>query len=465
MFKMEIEKIKQNKVAGKTIYSGRRRNATRKSGFKSHSSATGGKYYFEKTQKHYLPAGRKVEITFAFPKCETNYFYGFGVFYKVEGDHKTFHDFDVKGSIVFHENNYPSWSKFGSIWKSDESPKNIQFSIEAISDCYISIYGPTCGTVWHEFFETSRKAVLKNIAIFSPEGLFIVDKGDVSLKLSDSKAAGEDQIALKECNRCARFLPVNFNNERDTLCFSNHCIARSPCKHKGFGILTEKNTGESLQLLYGFQLECRFCKKFAVNAALNIQRTADQMKEDGQRRRHFELLLAELNSFSPQMYFRHKTGQELTEYIWEKFDKKCFKCNRILNSSREMNLDHTRPLALLWQLDETATCLCKTCNSQKRDRFPKDFYDTEQLKSLSEITGIPYDSLLNPQPNIDALNSILSNLDWLYGVFLSRKKLTVERDGKITAELVCKALDRVLSFTDRKYDFSFIEEYHKRNSR
>jgi hypothetical protein len=130
-----------------------------------------------------------------------------------------------------------------------------------------------------------------------------------------------------------------------------------------------------------------------------------------------------------------------------------------------MNLDHTRPLALLWQLDETATCLCKSCNSQKRDRYPVDYYDASELERLAQVTGISLQDLQEPTPNKIALNNILENLDWLFETFLERKDLQKERDGKITAELVCKALDRVMSFTENKEGFSFFEEYKRRKTK
>jgi hypothetical protein len=107
--------------------------------------------------------------------------------------------------------------------------------------------------------------------------------------------------------------------------------------------------------------------------------------------------------------------------------------------------------------------LCKNCNSQKRDRFPKDFYEESKLDLLSEITAIPIEEIKNPEPNLAALQNILANLDWLYGKFLNRSDLLKERDGKITAELICKALDRVLTFTSNQNKFSFVEEYHSRN--
>lgn len=135
-----------------------------------------------------------------------------------------------------------------------------------------------------------------------------------------------------------------------------------------------------MQLEYGYQLECRFCKKYEVNAAHNPQRTAAQMKEDGARRRAFELLLTAIFDKSPQLMYREKfNGRELTDDIWLKFGKKCFNCSTELESPKDMHLDHTRPLALLWPLDETATCLCGSCNSQKEIEHHLNFIHLKNL--------------------------------------------------------------------------------------
>lgn len=117
--------------------------------------------------------------------------------------------------------------------------------------------------------------------------------------------------------------------ERDQLSFSNHCVAehRRPCKHATFGRLRNvEDSAEVLQLDYGYQLECRFCKKFEVNAAHNPQRSSAQMKEDGARRRAFELLLAELYGGTPQLRYRHEKGTELADDVWKRFGCACFNC-------------------------------------------------------------------------------------------------------------------------------------------
>ena len=64
-----------------------------------------------------------------------------------------------------------------------------------------------------------------------------------------------------------------------------------------------------------------------------------------------------------------------------------------------MHLDHTMPLAYLYRLDETATCLCAEHNSQKSDHFPIEYYTEEELKELSKITGLSMEILRSKKAN------------------------------------------------------------------
>jgi 5-methylcytosine-specific restriction endonuclease McrA len=218
-----------------------------------------------------------------------------------------------------------------------------------------------------------------------------------------------------------------------------------------------------LDLHFGYQLECRFCKKFFVNRPLNKKRSTAQMKEDGQRRRNFELLITELHQKSAQLSYRHKTGRELTNDIWDKFEHKCFKCGTLLPSSNLMHLDHTRPLALLWPLDETATALCSTCNGAKRDKPPSEFYSNSEMEKLSKYTGLSIAELKSQEPNRNVILELLNKLDWFYNEFLNKPELLKEKEGKVTAELIVKALDKVLSRSKvDKYEFSFVKEFNVR---
>lgn len=214
-----------------------------------------------------------------------------------------------------------------------------------------------------------------------------------------------------------------------------------------------------MQLDYGFQLECRYCKKFEVNSAHNPQRTSAQMKEDAARRRALELLLVELYGESPSLLYRRThDGHELVDDVLERFDGRCFKCGIEL-SAGEWHLDHTRPLALLWPLDGSATALCGSHNTEKRDRPPADYYTADELTRLAAITGIARDELADPRPNLEAIRLLLDRLDWFFSDFLQRPEMQEIRDGKRPAELLIKALTKVLAAAGSKVDLK--AEYEK----
>jgi len=364
-----------------------------------------------------------------------------------------------------------SWSKLGSMWVSDARPTHVVVSLKATENCVIGLWGMGCGAIEHEHLRAARRELLGNMHTFSPEAHFFsaTGKGTISIRIHADRARSVREvqpvrIALKSCNRCGRFLPINLLDERQHLSFSNHCVAESrrPCKHGTFGRLRDQETGETIQLEYGFQLECRFCKKFEVNAAHNPQRTAAQMKEDAQRRRAFEALTMELYGESPQLRYRHLTGRELSDDVYMRFSGSCFKCGAKLPTVKDMHLDHTRPLALLWPLDSSATALCKSCNSEKRDRLPRDFYDDKELRRLATITGLSVDELRDPHPNTEAIDKLKLRLDWFFGDFLCRPELTKVRDGKTAAELLVKALYKVIEKCPEKHRFDFRAEFDRR---
>lgn len=206
------------------------------------------------------------------------------------------------------------------------------------------------------------------------------------------------RIIAKSCNRCGRFLPINIDDELKTLSFSLHCKKRAPCVHSTFRAYKIQNIGDlkkqdlsglkiednKIVSYFGHQLECKACKKFFVNAPLNPQRNAQQFKEDGLRRRAIEVLVNTLLGRNLIHFeFEHLTKREFSRYIWEKFDRRCFKCGADSEpiALADMALDHTMPLAYLYRLDETATCLCSSHNSQKSDHFPIDYYSEEEVSA------------------------------------------------------------------------------------
>jgi len=457
------------KLPGKTEYSGRRRTVTRRSGFKVTAGATGGEYRVTSVPAYSIRPWQVVKLVFRWTPSKKGAFIGYGGWFATSGEVKV----SIVGGPVHRTlSTYPPpcWNKFGSMWQTAATDsQKVEVVFEALEPIHLALYEPHCGTVTHKHLANARPELLPNMYQFSPEAhVEVASPGSWDLQVNGKRrepdAPAHLDIHLKSCNRCARFLPINIENERCHLSFSNHCVAphRRPCTHRSFGRLTRVDTGKELQLDYGFQLECRFCKKFEVNAAHNPKRTAAQMKEDAARRRGFELLIEALYRGTPQLRYREQMGRELAEDIHQRFTGRCFNCNTELTTVNDMHLDHTRPLALLWPLDGTATALCINCNSQKRDRPPADFYTKNKLLQLSQIVGLTPEDLADPSPNMEAVELLLKRLDWFFNDFLMTEDMVKEREGKITGELVVKALQKVLERCRDGAPVDLVRLYNKR---
>jgi len=396
------------KLPGKAEYSGRRRIVTRKSGYKVHPSTSGGDFRKEEVPCGQVAPGDVLTIEIQIPEVTAGEWVGYGGWFWYRGRVQV----SVTGGPkerTLTEHGPGAWNKIGSLWRpATRAPCSVEITFRAVSDLELAIFAMDAGPVTHHYLKETRQKLLANMYSFAPEANFYDEgRGANVVKDAARTMSASVDIVLKSCNRCGRYLPINIPpNERAHLSFSNHCVAahRRPCAHGAFGKLRDVR-GSVLQLDFGFQLECRFCKKFEVNAAHNPKRSAAQMKEDGARRRALELLIEALYLSTPQLLYRSKTGgRELTDDVWEKFGGHCFKCGARLKSKNTMHLDHTRPLKLLWPLDGTATALCGSCNSEKRDRPPVEYYTDEQLIELSKISGCPIVELRSPAPNIEARN-------------------------------------------------------------
>jgi hypothetical protein len=152
---------------------------------------------------------------------------------------------------------------------------------------------------------------------------------------------------------------------------------------------------------------------------------------------------------STWIYHEHRmaTGKEFDVHIWNKFKRKCFKCGTALATPNDMDLDHTLPLAYLWPLDSTATCLCSTCNSSKHDRFPVDFYNKAELMRLAALTGISIETLKSKSINKDAVAKLFKRIEWFFDIFLAEPDYQKVREGKKAADLIVHALHNVLHFS------------------
>ena len=189
-------------------------------------------------------------------------------------------------------------------------------------------------------------------------------------------------IKLKKCSYCGRLLPVD-PSRLGALAFHKHNAKLT--KH---------------------QNECRACKKWRINDSFNPNRTTDQLHESSVITRERKLFLREPEILQE---IKDRTGAGLKSKVWERFGRACFRCGRAVPLD-DFQLDHTRPLAYLWPIDEHATCLCADCNNEKKEKFPVDFYTPQQLKLLSEITALPLSELEKKQLNERELKRILEDL-------------------------------------------------------
>lgn len=322
----------------------------------------------------------------------------------------------------------------------------------------------------------------QNTSIYFPEIYYLPADKPFIVRPNEYKkhtfVIGES-VVVKSCNRCSRYLLIDLKDELTVLSFSNHCTKKAPCKHPLFSTINiTQNDCKTLpkfiqKKMYnlskirahnGFQLECRSCKKFYVNAPLNPLRNSTQHKEDSLRRRGMEDLIGNLLQSKWIFHsFRLEKNQEFDTHIWEKFGKKCFNCDKNLPAKKNMALDHTMPLVYLWPLDEHATCLCSTCNSKKHAKFPVEFYSKSKLKQLSKITGLDLHILRRKIANKDAIKALKSHPVWFFDKFLSGAEYQKVRDGKRAADLIYKAVQSAIKIS--KMDIDLVQEYERTTKR
>ena len=165
----------------------------------------------------------------------------------------------------------------------------------------------------------------------------------------------------KQCNVCGRILPF--------AAFSMHV---------GWGPLKR-------------QMECRSCKG-AINAVLNPKRTKQQLHESSVRRRIADLLVEGENERID------------IEELFKRFDSKCFKTGTKLdiNKRSSYGIDHILPSKWLYPLKRENACLLSVdANSNKKGKWPSEYYTNNELIELAKITGADLSLLSSKEPIIN----------------------------------------------------------------
>ena len=502
-------------MSPQTFRTPRRRLTRQRSGYHVSGEKTGSEAILVNAQR-FVVSSNSLEMKFINKGCECQPQFGLSSGIVAAGGYiKSENNIDIEIVLrttgfdtnkIIHERRHNvethanNWMAFGVHDFIDNIAKYKNVNIETIlilqTDAQqignIQFFGLNCGAVNNypnpetkQYFDTKTEIYIPGIYYFKEDAPFNIEPTEINGKI-ESRSQGE-QLVLKACNRCSRYLIIDISDERNTLSFSNHCVSRAPCQHNAFSRYRLQNQIKLDQQLidsgkiirdgddnfvvthYGFQLECRSCKKFKVNVPLNPMRNETQHREDSLRRRAFEQLVMHLLE-KKWVFFEHRLqyGNEFDVYIWKKFDKHCFGCGKRINELDEMNLDHTLPLNYLWPLDDTATCLCKTCNSQKNNKFPYEFekyQSKEKLRQLAKITKIPYEVLSDKKRRINqnAVDELKGKIVWFFDEFLMNSDFQKIRQGKKAADLIVASLQKV--FNASGVGWNLIEEYVKTTSR
>jgi hypothetical protein len=310
-----------------------------------------------------------------------------------------------------------SWLRLGAALDCTQTDKvTLRLRFAAPQD-YVDVWGLSSGTTDFPIMNGAERpatAELNEVHLL-PETLYLDHSTDLPNSLVGfSEVEQGAEILLKKCSYCGRLLPVG-PGAQGTLSFHKHNAKLS-----------------------GHQNECRSCKKWRINNAFNPLRTPDQHNESSLINRERRLLLRE-NEILQRI--KEREGRGLKSIVWDRFDRRCFYCQRPLKLD-EVQLDHTRPLAYLWPIDEHATSLCAEHNNHKKDRFPVDFYTEIQLTRLAEITGLSLDELKTRgvcEPELERIRSDIAGFadqaDPRAFNAIARKVLEVHPEVDLWAEL------------------------------
>ena len=274
-----------------------------------------------------------------------------------------------------------NWQRRGDALAIEFGGEFTSISFHWSGDAAIEFWGLDCGAVTMPAPDAATHTHLM------PETLYLAHEVAMNVDIDPEASTRFDlsegaKLSLKKCCYCSRFLPLD-NSRPGVLAFHKHNAKLT--KH---------------------QNECRACKKWRINDSFNPMRTPDQLHESSTITRERKLLLREPAILQA---IKERTGAGLRSIIFNKFGGKCFRCE-VAVTLESYQLDHTRPLAYLWPIDEHATCLCAACNNEKKEKFPVDFYTADQLEQLSTATGLPLETLQKKELNAAELERVLTGL-------------------------------------------------------
>ena len=314
----------------------------------------------------------------------------------------------------------PAWQRVGSLVRNAPEADVATLSLDWDGAAAINLWGVGVGRPAIPVLKSGNADLtLLEQSHLIPETFYLshLTAIDADIEADASKRFRIEpgvEIKVKKCSYCGRLLPVD-PARLGVLAFHKHNAKIS--RH---------------------QNECRACKKWRINDSFNPLRTTDQLHESSVITRERKLFLREPEILQE---IKDRTGAGLKSKVWQRFQGHCFRCG-IAVPLDDFQLDHTRPLAYLWPIDEFATCLCAGCNNEKKEKFSIDFYSPQERKRLSEITGLPLSELEKKELNERELMRILADLprfarDWEPRTFMAtaRKIKELRPDIDLLVEL------------------------------
>lgn len=300
------------------------------------------------------------------------------------------------------------WTRGGFAWAlAAGAPPHWTMTLRWHGPARLIVWGLACGSlelpqaIQGVIDQQGWDQVLRPVHL--PEALYLPHAGPLSggvIIASENIETTEidRKTPGKKCSQCQRLLPIDprLAAHRATTTTKTRSPQSMVIAFHGHA---SKRTG--------YQNECRACKKFEINDHFNPIRTSDQHHESSNLMRERKLLLRDGDIV--ERFKERGTKEGFRTFIWKRFGGKCFKCGKAV-TVEDYQLDHTRPLAYLWPLDEHATCLCSDCNNNKKDAFPVEFYSLEDLKRLSGIVMLPLEALQQRAVNEEELQRIRSDI-------------------------------------------------------
>ena len=118
-------------------------------------------------------------------------------------------------------------------------------------------------------------------------------------------------------------------------------------------------------------------------------------------------------------------------------------------------------IAPIMKIDETGSI--RKISKRKDPEANVEFYDKDHLIQLSKITKLPIEILSSKIINMDAVEKLVSKVDWFFDVFLMHKDYQKIRDGKKTADQIYHSIQKVIIASGLKIDL--LKEYHLKTNK